>query len=191
MKKILLVFGTRPEAIKMCPLVIELKRELKLQTVVCLTGQHREMLLQIMETFQIKADYDLNIMKSQQTLCDISREILAGLEKIISREKPDLILVHGDTSTSFIASLTGFYMGIPVGHVEAGLRTYNMKSPYPEEFNRQAVDLIAELYFAPTNKAKDNLLKEGKRADRIFVTGNTVIDALNTTIKQDYVNEQI
>ena len=178
MKKIMLVFGTRPEAIKMCPLVIELRRETTLQTVVCLTGQHKEMLTQIMNSFQVKADYDLNIMKYRQTLCDIARELLVGLEKVIAREKPDLILVHGDTSTSFIASLTGFYAGIPVGHVEAGLRTYNMNSPYPEEFNRQAVDLIAELYFAPTNTARDNLLKEGKNANRVFVTGNTVIGGL-------------
>lgn len=191
MKKIMLVFGTRPEAIKMCPLVIELRRETTLQTVVCLTGQHKEMLTQIMNSFQVKADYDLNIMKYRQTLCDIARELLVGLEKVIAREKPDLILVHGDTSTSFIASLTGFYAGIPVGHVEAGLRTYNMNSPYPEEFNRQAVDLIAELYFAPTNTARDNLLKEGKNANRVFVTGNTVIDALKTTVREDYVNEHI
>ena len=191
MKKIMLVFGTRPEAIKMCPLVIELRRETTLQTVVCLTGQHKEMLTQIMNSFQVKADYDLNIMKYRQTLCDIARELLVGLEKVIAREKPDLILVHGDTSTSFIASLTGFYAGIPVGHVEAGLRTYNMNSPYPEEFNRQAVDLIAELSFAPTNTARDNLLKEGKNANRVFVTGNTVIDALKTTVREDYVNEHI
>lgn len=191
MKKIMLVFGTRPEAIKMCPLIIELKKEQTLQTVVCVTGQHKEMLEQVMEAFQVKADYDLNIMKSQQTLCDIAKEVLSGFEKVVAREKPNLILVHGDTSTSFIASLAGFYAGVPVGHVEAGLRTYNMKSPYPEEFNRQAVDLISELYFAPTNRAKENLLNEGKEEEHIFVTGNTVIDALRTTIREDYTNEHI
>lgn len=191
MKKIMLVFGTRPEAIKMCPLVAELKKEPSIQTVVCLTGQHKEMLIQIMEAFHIRADYDLNIMKPQQTLCNIAKEILGSFEEVLAREGPDLILVHGDTSTSFIASLAGFYAGIPVGHVEAGLRTYNLKSPYPEEFNRQAVDLVAELYFAPTNIARDNLLKEGKKANKIFVTGNTVIDALKTTITKDYVNEHI
>lgn len=191
MKKIMLVFGTRPEAIKMCPLVAELKKESTIQTVICLTGQHREMLTQIMEVFHVKADYNLNIMKPQQTLCSIAGKILCSFEKILVREKPDLILVHGDTSTSFIASLAGFYAGLPIGHVEAGLRTYNLKSPYPEEFNRQAVDLLAELYFAPTDIAKDNLLKEGKSANKIFVTGNTIIDALKTTVTKNYENEYI
>lgn len=191
MKKIMLVFGTRPEAIKMCPLVKELRRNPIFETIVCITGQHREMLMQVMEAFRVKADYNLDIMRPQQTLNEIAVNILRQLEKAVAKERPDLILVHGDTSTSFIAALTGFYAKIPVGHVEAGLRTYNLQSPYPEEFNRQAVDLITELYFAPTETAKNNLLREGKGAEKIFVTGNTVIDALRTTIKSDYRNEYI
>lgn len=191
MKKIMLIFGTRPEAIKMCPLITELKKNPVFETIVCITGQHREMLMQVMEAFDIKPDYNLDVMKPQQTLNEIAVNILGQLEKVVKKEKLDLILVHGDTSTSFIASLTGFYAGIPIGHVEAGLRTYNMQSPYPEEFNRQAVDLITELYFAPTETAKKNLLKEGKNAEKIFVTGNTVIDALKTTICSDYKNEYI
>lgn len=191
MKKVMLIFGTRPEAIKMCPLVKELKAQKTIKIVVCLTGQHREMLAQIMDAFHLKADYNLDIMKPQQTLSRIAIEILGHLEKVIVKEKPDLVLVHGDTSTSFIAALTGFYLGVPIGHVEAGLRTYNIRSPYPEEFNRQAVDLITDLYFAPTQMAKENLLKEGKKKEKIFVTGNTVIDALKTTIREDYVSEYI
>lgn len=191
MRKIMLVFGTRPEAIKMCPLANELKKNPVFDTVVCITGQHREMLKQVMEAFRLKADYDLDIMRPQQTLNEIAIRILKQLETVVRKEKPDLILVHGDTSTSFIAALTGFYAKIPVGHVEAGLRTYNIHSPYPEEFNRQAVDLITELYFAPTETAKNNLLKEGKKEERIFVTGNTVIDALRTTIRPDYKNKYI
>lgn len=191
MKKVMLIFGTRPEAIKMCPLVNELKKYPGIATVLCVTGQHREMLQQVMEAFCLKADYNLNIMRPQQSLNEIAVSILGQLEKVVVKERPDLILVHGDTSTSFIAALTGFYTNIPVGHVEAGLRTYNMQSPYPEEFNRQAVDLITELYFAPTETAKNNLLREGKKAEKIFVTGNTVIDALKTTVKPDYVNEYI
>lgn len=187
----MLIFGTRPEAIKMCPLVQELKKNSVFKIIVCISGQHREMLLQVMEAFSLKADYNLDIMRPQQTLHEIAIHILERLEKVVIKEKPDLILVHGDTSTSFIAALTGFYAHIPIGHVEAGLRTYNIYSPYPEEFNRQAVDLITELYFAPTKMAKDNLLKEGKREEKIFVTGNTVIDALKTTIKSDYMNEYI
>jgi len=189
MKKIMLVFGTRPEAIKMCPLVKELKGAPVFETVVCITGQHREMLGQVMGAFCLEADYNLDIMGPRQTLNGIAVNILGRLEEVVVKERPDLILVHGDTSTSFIAALTGFYAGIPVGHVEAGLRTYNIRSPYPEEFNRQAVDLITELYFAPTETAKNNLLREGKNAGKIFVTGNTVIDALKTTIKPDYKNE--
>lgn len=190
-KKVLVVFGTRPEAIKMCPLVKELRTKTSIQTVLCVTGQHKEMLTQVMEAFQLKEDYNLDIMKPRQTLSGIAVDILERIEKVLKIETPDLILVHGDTSTSFIAALAGFYFGIPVGHVEAGLRTYNMHSPYPEEFNRQAVDLITELYFAPTESAKENLLKEGKREEDIFVTGNTVIDALKTTIRRDYVNEHL
>ncbi len=191
MKKVMLIFGTRPEAIKMCPLVNALKKNTFIKTVVCITGQHKEMLEQVMDVFQVKADYNLNIMKQKQTLTEITSCILKRLQKVIIKEMPDLILVHGDTSTSFAAALAGFYEGIPIGHVEAGLRTYNMQSPYPEEFNRQAADLITELYFAPTERARDNLLKEGKPSEKVIVTGNTVIDALHTTIKKDYKNEYI
>lgn len=191
MRKIMLIFGTRPEAIKMCPLVNALKESTSIKTIVCVTGQHREMLIQVMDVFQVKADYDLDVMKQKQTLTEIAADILKQLQKVIINEIPDLILVHGDTSTSFIAALAGFYEGIPIGHVEAGLRTYNMHSPYPEEFNRQVVDLITELYFAPTKSARDNLLREGKSSEKIFVTGNTVIDALHTTIKTDYKNEHL
>lgn len=191
MKKVMLIFGTRPEAIKMCPLINELKMHASINTIVCITGQHREMLAQVMDVFHVKADYNLDIMKSKQTLAELASVILKHLQSVITKERPDLILVHGDTSTSFVAALSGFYEKIPVGHVEAGLRTYNMQSPYPEEFNRQAVDLITELYFAPTEMARDNLLKEGKHPDKIYVTGNTVIDALQTTIKADYQNEHI
>lgn len=191
MKKVMLVFGTRPEAIKMCPLINVLKKRESIETIICLSGQHKEMLAQVMDIFHLNADYNLNVMKSQQTLSEIIVDILRQFEKIIVREKPDLILVHGDTSTSFAAALSGFYSGIPVGHVEAGLRTYDMLSPYPEEFNRQVVDLITELYFAPTERAKKNLLKEGKSKEKIFVTGNTVIDALKTTIKKEYTNKHL
>ncbi len=191
MKKVMVVFGTRPEAIKMCPLIKELEKNKDLNTVVCVTGQHKEMLTQVMDVFQLHTDYNLNIMRPQQTLSEIAISILAELEEVVRKEMPDLILVHGDTSTSFIAALTGFYLGIPIGHVEAGLRTYDTQSPYPEEFNRQAVDLITELYFAPTETAKNNLLREGKKAEKIYVTGNTVIDALKTTVQPDYENEHI
>ena len=191
MRKIMLIFGTRPEAIKMCPLVKELKKNPIFETIVCITGQHREMLMQVMEVFCVEPDYNLDIMRPGQTLNEIAVNILRQLEKVVKKEKPDLILVHGDTSTSFMAALTGFYAGISIGHVEAGLRTYNMKSPYPEEFNRQAVDLITEMYFAPTEEAKKNLLQEGKKAEKIFVTGNTVIDALRTTVRSDYANEHV
>lgn len=189
--KVLVVFGTRPEAIKMCPLILEIKRTKLLKCCICLTGQHKEMLKQVMNIFQLEADYDLDIMKPAQTLSDITIRILKNLESVIKKEKPNLILVHGDTTTAFAAALGGFYNGIPIGHVEAGLRTYDMKSPYPEEFNRQVVDLISQIYFAPTEIAKKNLLKEGKKENSIFVTGNTVIDALKTTIKSDYENEHI
>lgn len=189
--KILVVFGTRPEAIKMCPLILKLNKENNIECCVCLTGQHREMLNQVMELFQIKEDYNLNIMSVNQSLTSITTSILERIEGIIDEEKPDLMLVHGDTSTSFASALAGFYQGIPIGHVEAGLRTYNMYSPYPEEFNRQTVDLITSLYFAPTNLAMENLLKEGKNKEHIFVTGNTVIDALKVTIKEDYYNEYL
>lgn len=189
--KVITIFGTRPEAIKMCPLILQMKKTRQIDSIVCLTGQHREMLNQVMDVFAIHEDYNLDIMRENQTLSSITTDILNKLGEVLEAEKPDLILVHGDTTTSFAAALVGFYHNIPVGHVEAGLRTYNMASPYPEEFNRQAVDLIADFYFAPTNQAKQNLLKEGKKADRIYVTGNTVIDALSTTIKNEYHNEYL
>lgn len=185
-KKIITIFGTRPEAIKMCPLVLQLKKNPQIQCLVVLTGQHGEMLDQVMAAFDIKEDYNLSIMKPNQTLASITTGVLQGLDEILIKEAPDIVLVHGDTSTSFVAALTCFYRKIPVGHVEAGLRTYNMASPYPEEFNRQAVDLIADIYFAPTKLAAQNLLGEGKRKEQIVVTGNTVIDALQTTIQSDY-----
>ncbi len=189
--KILTVFGTRPEAIKMCPLILQLKKTEGIECVVCLTGQHREMLNQVMDIFKIRADYNLDIMQQNQTLASITENVLNKLDNVLETEKPDLILVHGDTTTSFAAALAGFYRNIPVGHVEAGLRTYNMYAPYPEEFNRQAVDLVADLYFAPTERARQNLLKEGKKEEDIFVTGNTVIDALSLTVRADYHNENL
>ena len=170
----------------MCPLVLQLKQNPQIQCLVVLTGQHGEMLDQVMEAFGIKEDYNLAIMKPNQTLAGITTGVLQGLDDILEKECPDIVLVHGDTSTSFAAALACFYKRIPVGHVEAGLRTYDMASPYPEEFNRQAVDLIADLYFAPTKLAEENLLKEGKRKGQIIVTGNTVIDALQTTVQSDY-----
>lgn len=189
--KVLIVFGTRPEAIKMCPLIIELKKTQGIESCVCLTGQHEEMLRQVMDLFQIKEDYNLHIMKPNQSLTSITTDSLKLLEDVLDKEKPDLILVHGDTTTSFAAALAGFYHGIPIGHVEAGLRTYNMKSPFPEEFNRQVVDIISDLYFVPTETARKQLLQEGKKEEKIFVTGNTVIDALKTTVDYNYKNEYL
>lgn len=186
MKKVMLVFGTRPEAIKMCPLVNELKKRKNIETVVCVTGQHRQMLDQVLNIFNVVPDYDLSIMKEKQTLFDITTNILNGIKEILEKEKPNVVLVHGDTSTTFVTALACFYMQIPVGHVEAGLRTYNIYSPYPEEFNRQAVSIISKFNFAPTEMSKDNLIKEGKNIDSIYVTGNTAIDALKTTVKSDY-----
>ena len=191
MKKVMLIFGTRPEAIKMCPLVLELERHPEFETVVCVTGQHRQMLDQILDCFHVQPDYDLCIMKEKQTLFDVTISILEKLKTILETEKPDVALVHGDTSTAFVTALACFYMQIPVGHVEAGLRTYNLYSPFPEEFNRQAVDLISRFYFAPTEMSRQNLLKEGKLDSHIFVTGNTVIDALDTTVRQDYDHPEI
>ena len=191
MKKVLAVFGTRPEAIKMCPLVLALKRVQGLECVICLTGQHKEMLAPVMDIFGIREDYNLDIMQPGQTLPSITVNVLNGLDRVLEKEQPNLILVHGDTTTSFTAALAGFYRKVPVGHVEAGLRTYNMQSPYPEEFNRQAVDLVAELYFAPTKQAAQNLLREGKREENIYITGNTVIDALSLTVRNDYRNENL
>lgn len=189
--KVVTIFGTRPEAVKMCPLVLQLKKTDEIECIVCLTGQHREMLDQVMDVFEIQADYNLDIMRQNQTLASVTVDILNELGHILKAEKPDMILVHGDTTTSFAAALTGFYANIPVGHVEAGLRTYNMHSPYPEEFNRQAVDLVTALYFAPTEWAKQNLLEEGKKAEDIYVTGNTVIDALRVTVRDEYQNENL
>ena len=190
MKKIMLVFGTRPEGIKMCPLVNELKRRPQVQTVVCVTGQHKQMLQQVLEAFSVVPDYDLAIMQPNQTLFDVTTAILTRIQAVLNQEKPDLTLVHGDTSTAFVTALACFYLQIPVGHVEAGLRTYNMKSPYPEEFNRQAIGLTASLHFAPTQKAADALLKEGKDPEQIFVTGNTGIDALHYTVRNDFYHPE-
>ena len=191
MKKVMLVFGTRPEAIKMCPLVNELKSRKSIKTIVCVTGQHRQMLDQVLETFKVVPDYDLWIMKDRQTLFDVTTNILNGIREILEKEKPDIVLVHGDTSTTFVTALACFYLQIPVGHVEAGLRTYNICSPYPEEFNRQAVSIISQYNFAPTELSMNNLLKEGKKPETIYVTGNTAIDALKTTVRDDYTNEYL
>lgn len=191
MKKIMLVFGTRPEAIKMCPLVNELKTRDNVQTIVCVTGQHRQMLDQVLEAFQVIPDYDLSIMKDKQTLFDITTNILNRIKSLLDEVKPDVVLVHGDTSTTFVTALACFYLQIPVGHVEAGLRTYNIYSPYPEEFNRQAVSIISQYNFAPTELSKQNLLQEGKKPESIYVTGNTAIDALKTTVKKDYTHPEL
>lgn len=190
-KKIMLVFGTRPEAIKMCPLVNELKKREAVQTIVCVTGQHRQMLDQVLEAFQVVPDYDLAIMKERQTLFDVTTNILDRIKVILEKEKPDVVLVHGDTSTTFVTALACFYLQIPVGHVEAGLRTYNIFSPYPEEFNRQAVSIIAKYNFAPTELSKENLIREGKSRESIYVTGNTAIDALQTTVKENYTHPEL
>lgn len=191
MKKIMLVFGTRPEAIKMCPLVNELKNRKNIETVVCVTGQHRQMLDQVLDAFNVVPDYDLSIMKEKQTLFDITTNILNRIKEVLEKVKPDIVLVHGDTSTTFVTALACFYLQIPVGHVEAGLRTYNIFSPYPEEFNRQAVGIISAFNFAPTELSKQNLLKEGKNPDSIYVTGNTAIDALKTTVREDYTHPEL
>ncbi|MFC7363955.1 MULTISPECIES: non-hydrolyzing UDP-N-acetylglucosamine 2-epimerase [Bhargavaea] len=190
-KKVLLVFGTRPEAIKMCPLVKELKEREKLETIVCVTGQHREMLDQVLKAFDVVPDYDLSIMKDRQTLFDVTVNILEKMKAVLEKEKPDVVLVHGDTSTTFVASLASYYLRIPIGHVEAGLRTYNIYSPYPEEFNRQAVGLIAQYHFAPTEMSKQNLIHEGKRPEIVHITGNTAIDALKTTVTEEYSHEHL
>ena len=191
MKKVMLVFGTRPEAIKMCPLVNELKSRQAIETVVCVTGQHRQMLDQVLNAFNVVPDYDLSIMKERQTLFDVTTNILNSIKNVLEQEKPDVVLVHGDTSTTFVTALACFYLQIPVGHVEAGLRTYNIYSPYPEEFNRQAVGIISQYNFAPTEQSKSNLLKEGKDPSTIFVTGNTAIDALKTTVREDYAHPEL
>ena len=191
MKTIMLVFGTRPEAIKMCPLVNELKTRKEIKTIVCVTGQHRQMLDQVLEVFNVVPDYDLSIMKDKQTLFDITTNILNRIKSVLEEVHPDVVLVHGDTSTTFVTALACFYLQIPVGHVEAGLRTYNIYSPYPEEFNRQAVSIISQYNFAPTELSKQNLLREGKKAETIYVTGNTAIDALKTTVKPNYIHPEL
>ena len=182
MIKVLVIFGTRPEAIKMCPLVLQLKKRRNIETVVCLTGQHKEMLIQVMNAFEIVEDYNLSMITSA---------VLNGIEEVLDKEKPNVVLVHGDTTTSFAAGLVSFYHQVPIGHIEAGLRTYNLHSPYPEEFNRQAVDILSEFYFAPTKQAKENLLREGKDESKIAITGNTVIDALRYTVKDSYKNADL
>lgn len=187
-KKIMVVFGTRPEAIKMCPLVKELREHEEFETIVCVTGQHREMLQQVLEAFEIEPDYDLAIMKDRQTLFDITVKVLEGMKQVLTDVRPDIVLVHGDTTTTFATGLAAFYLEIPVGHVEAGLRTYDLTAPYPEEFNRQGVGIFTKFHFSPTETAKNNLLREGKKPEGIFVTGNTVIDALKTTVKADYTH---
>ena len=191
MKKVMLVFGTRPEAIKMCPLVNELKSRKKIKTVVCVTGQHRQMLDQVLKAFRVIPDYDLSIMKQRQTLTDVTANILNTIGDVLDQEKPDVVLVHGDTTTTFATALSCFYRQIPVGHVEAGLRTNNIYSPYPEEFNRQAVSIISRYNFAPTQTARENLIREGKNPDTIYVTGNTAIDALKTTVRENYSHPEL
>ncbi len=191
MKKIMLVFGTRPEAIKMCPLVNELKKRSEIETIVCVTGQHRQMLDQVLAAFDVVPDYDLSIMKDRQTLFDVTTNILNRIKVVLEEVKPNVVLVHGDTSTTFVTALACFYLQIPVGHVEAGLRTFNIYSPYPEEFNRQAVGIVAQYNFAPTELSKQNLLNEGKKAESIYVTGNTAIDALKTTVRDDYTHPEL
>ena len=191
MKTVLIVFGTRPEAIKMCPLVNELKRRENIKTVVCVTGQHRQMLDQVLEAFGVVPDYDLSIMKDKQTLFDITTSILERIRAVLEEVCPDVVLVHGDTSTTFVTALACFYLQIPVGHVEAGLRTYNIYSPWPEEFNRQAVSIISQYNFAPTELSRQNLLREGKKPETIFVTGNTAIDALQTTVRESYTHPEL
>ena len=191
MKTIMLVFGTRPEAIKMCPLVNELKTRENIKTVVCVTGQHRQMLDMVLDTFNVVPDYDLSIMKQGQTLFDITTNILNKIGEVLDEVKPDVVLVHGDTSTTFVTALACFYKQIAVGHVEAGLRTYNIYSPYPEEFNRQAVSIISNYNFAPTKLSKSNLVKEGKDESSIYITGNTAIDALKTTVREDYTHPEL
>ena len=185
-KKVLAVFGTRPEAIKMCPVIAELKRRSGLQTIVCTTGQHREMLEGVLEAFSVAPDIDLSLMQTKQSLASLTSRILTAFEGVLDKEEPDAVLVHGDTTTTFAAALTAFYKKIPVGHVEAGLRTYDLNNPFPEEYNRQAVSLLASWHFAPTESAKKNLIKEGTPASSVFVTGNTAIDALKTTVRADF-----
>lgn len=187
--KIMTIFGTRPEAIKMAPLIKAIENDERFESIVTVTAQHRQMLDQVMDIFDLKADYDLNIMKDGQTLTDITSRVIKELDSVLVEAKPDIILVHGDTTTTFAASIAGFYHQIKIGHVEAGLRTWNKYSPFPEEMNRQLTDTLADIYFAPTVISKSNLLKEGRPEESIFITGNTVIDAMEYTIKQNFSNE--
>lgn len=189
MIKVMTIFGTRPEAIKMAPLVKELQKREEIECIVCVTAQHREMLDQVLETFDIKPDYDLNIMKQGQTLADVTTRALQGLESVIKEVKPNIVLVHGDTTTTFAGALAAFYNQVDIGHVEAGLRTYNKYSPYPEEMNRQMVTCMADMYFAPTELSASNLINEGRNKENIYITGNTAIDAMNTTVDKDYKND--
>ena len=191
MIKVMSIFGTRPEGVKMAPLVKELERRKEIESIVCVTAQHRQMLDQVLETFNIKPDYDLNIMKQGQSLSEITSRSLTGLESVIKDVKPDIVLVHGDTTTTFAGALAAFYNQVAIGHVEAGLRTYDKYSPFPEEMNRQMVDCMTDLYFAPTTVSKENLLKEDIKEEKIFVTGNTVIDAMKTTVKKDYTHPEL
>ncbi len=189
--KVLIVFGTRPEAIKMCPLVKELERRANIETVVCVTGQHRHMLDQVLNAFGVEPAYDLGIMRTSQTLYDITTDSLKGMKGVLEKVRPDLVLVHGDTTTTFSAALASYYMQIPVGHVEAGLRTYTIYSPYPEEFNRQGVGIISSFHFAPTVTSKNNLIREGKTPENIWVTGNTAIDAMKYTVRDSYSHPEL
>lgn len=191
MRKIMTVFGTRPEAIKMCPLILEIRKRKNIEVLVCVTAQHRQMLDQVLVNFGITPDYDLNIMKDRQTLFDITTSVLMRIKDVLGREKPDVVLVHGDTSTTFVTALACFYLQIPVGHVEAGLRTYNIYSPYPEEFNREVVSIVSRYNFAPTPLSRQNLLNEGRSPASIYVTGNTVIDAMQHTVKPDYIHPEL
>ena len=191
MIKVISIFGTRPEAIKMAPLVKELESRKEIQSIVCVTAQHRQMLDQVLETFNIKPDYDLNIMKQGQTLSDITARVLYGIENVIKKVKPDIVLVHGDTTTSFAGALAAYYNQIYIGHVEAGLRTNDKYSPFPEEMNRQMVDCMTDMYFAPTNLSKNNLVNENINENKIYVTGNTAIDAMVTTVKENYVHPEL
>ena len=191
MLKIIAVFGTRPEAIKMCPLINELKSRGTFDVRVCVTGQHREMLYQVLRIFNIIPDYDLDIMKNGQDLFYITSSILSNIKQVLEKEKPDLVMIHGDTTTTVAAALASFYLQIPIAHIEAGLRTYNISEPFPEEANRQIVSILAQYNFAPTEQAKQNLLNEGKKYDNIFITGNTGIDALATTISKNYHSNEL
>lgn len=189
--KVMVVFGTRPEAIKMCPLVKELRKHKNIQTVVCVSGQHKEMLQQVLNVFGVIPNYNLDVMIPQQTLFDITILVLSKMKEILELENPDLVLVHGDTTTAYATALASFYLQIPVGHVEAGLRTYDVTSPFPEEYNRQSIDSVSQVLFAPTEETKQNLIRENKNANRIFVTGNTVIDALRTTVNSNYQHDHL